>query len=147
VYGQQLRDKPQRVFVGGAFGGPAIGYVGFAAGPEKYFIDTVGLSDPLLSRLPVNLSSEEGDPSRPGHFYRSVPKGYVESLSRDENLIEDPDIHDYYSIVRTITRGPLFDSQRFRYIVEMNFGRYDHLLDPKLGGLGAMKRSADDTAN
>ena len=50
-YGVQVRDSPDKVHVGGALKGDAIGYFGFAAGPRKFIVDRVGLSDPLLARL------------------------------------------------------------------------------------------------
>ena len=123
--GVKFRAGAARVNVGGANGTGAIGYFGFAVGPDKYIIDPLGLGDPLLSRLPI------ADPNAwdPGHFSRAVPKGYKESIEQGRNLIEDPSLHEYYDRIRTITRGPIFSWQRLKTIVGMNVGSYDHLVD------------------
>jgi arabinofuranosyltransferase len=136
-YGEQMRASPKRVFVGagdpvwdgvpGVAPGTAIGFAGFAAGPEKFIIDVVALSDPLLARLPATRP-ETYDDWKSGHFYRTVPKGYVESVTHRVNLIEHPGIRQYYDALIAITRGPIWSMQRLRTIVEMNLGLYDHLL-------------------
>jgi arabinofuranosyltransferase len=125
-WGQVARDDAQHVYVGGALGGEAIGYAGFAAGPQDYFIDVVGLSDPLLSRLPAQLPAQYSD-WKSGHFHREVPTGYVESLTHNENRIVDPFTYAYYDIVRLITRAPLWSQERWWAIWQMNTGQYDHL--------------------
>lgn len=125
-WGRVARDDAQRVYVGGALGGEAIGYAGFAAGPHDYFIDVVGLSDPLLSRLPAQLPARYED-WKSGHFHREVPTGYVESLIYNENRIDDPFTFIYYDAVRQITRGPLWSRERWWAIWQMNTGNYEYL--------------------
>ena len=82
------------------------------------------MTDPLLSRLPVS------DPHRwrIGHFERTLPEGFLESVGRGDNLIADPALHSYYDHLRTVTRGPLWDAHRMREIALFNLGRYDDLL-------------------
>jgi arabinofuranosyltransferase len=136
-YGEQMRASPKKVFVGagdpvwdrvpGVSPGTAIGFAGFAAGPEKFIIDVVALSDPLLARLPA-IRPESYEDWKSGHFYRAVPKGYVESVMHKGNLIEHPGIREYYGVLLSITRGPIWSATRLRAIVEMNLGFYDHLL-------------------
>lgn len=126
-WGDALRRQPESVYVGGAFGGEAIGYAGFAAGPEKHFIDRVGLSDPLLARLPANMPARMSD-WKSGHFHRTIPAGYVESLASGKNLLLEPNLKKYYDIVRTITRDPIFSWERFSLILNMNLGCYEYLL-------------------
>ncbi|MGD0337842.1 MAG: hypothetical protein ABSB78_03540 [Bacteroidota bacterium] len=126
--GERFRKNPVRVHLGGASEsgfGEAIGYFGYAAGPEKFIIDYVGLGDPLLARLPVSNPVMW----RPGHFYRVVPDGYIESVKEGRNLIKDRGLHLYYEKLLTITRGPLFTLQRFGDIVQMNLGGYKYLLE------------------
>lgn len=125
--GERFRGPSQKVHVGGAFGGEAIGYFGFAAGPELYIIDKVGLSDPLLSRLPAS-QPEYIDQWKSGHFHRDIPNGYIESIENDCNMIQDADLRQYYDAVRIITRGPLFSVDRFRVIWNMNIGKYNYLI-------------------
>ncbi|MFN5060224.1 MAG: hypothetical protein ACK5GU_09935 [Chloroflexota bacterium] len=125
-WGQAARNDDQRVYIGGALGGEAIGYAGFAAGPQDYFIDVVGLSDPLLSRLPAQLPAQYKD-WKSGHFHRDVPAGYVESLTHNDNRIVDPFTYAYYDVVRLITRAPLWSGARWWAIWQMNTGHYEYL--------------------
>jgi arabinofuranosyltransferase len=99
-----------------------VGTMGYFAGPDVYVIDEVGLSDPLLARLP----SER--PWRIGHFQRRLPDGYIESIETGENKIRHPEIAVYYEHLRTITRAPLLDGRRLRSVLRMNLGRYESLL-------------------
>jgi arabinofuranosyltransferase len=127
-YGSMIRLRPGKVHVGGAIGGDAIGYAGFAAGPERHFVDRVALSDPLLARFPA-WQPENIDLWKSGHFHRPIPGGYVEGLATGENLIRNQLIRQYYDKVRIITRDSVFSWERFRVIINMNLGRYQHLLD------------------
>ncbi len=99
----------------------AIGFYGFAAGPQKTIIDPYGISDPLLARLPV----EDRHRWRIGHFRRTLPRGYLESHLAEANRIADPVIRDYYERLRRVTRDPLFTRRRFADIVALNSGRLD----------------------
>jgi arabinofuranosyltransferase len=99
----------------------AVGFYGFAAGPQKTIIDPYGITDPLLARLPAE------DPLRwrIGHFRRALPRGYLESHLAEANMIGDPVIRDYYDRVRRVTRDPLFSRRRFADIWALNSGRLD----------------------
>ena len=135
--GQEVRLRPERGFVGGAYGREPIGYIGYAAGPGKFFIDVVALSDPLLARLPaLRLAAIDGWQS--GHFHRPVPAGYVESVAQDANLIEDERIRAHYDVIRLVTRGPLFSLQRLKAIAALNLGAYGNLPH---GGYAADERT------
>lgn len=95
------------------------GMTPFFAGPQVHFLDAMGLGDPLLARLPA----ESGDDMFPGHFVRSLPAGYRETLEGDQNLIEDKKIAALYDDLRVITREPLFTTHRFGCILRANLGR------------------------
>ncbi|HWV37287.1 MAG TPA: hypothetical protein VN033_02305 [Vulgatibacter sp.] len=123
--GLLFRGSPQTLRVGGAASGAPIGYFGYAAGPDKYIVDVLGLTDPLLARLPMRRSSAWTG----GHFVRDLPRGYVESLRSGGNSIEDPDLRAYYDRIRLITRGPIFSLARLRAIYELNTGRLDPLVE------------------
>jgi hypothetical protein len=43
-------------------------------------------------------------------------------------MIVDPKLHEYYNVLRTITRGPIWSVRRLKEIVWINLGYYDHLL-------------------
>ncbi|MEZ4673402.1 MAG: hypothetical protein R2932_04065 [Caldilineaceae bacterium] len=107
------RANPEPVHVGGAFGGEAIGYVAFAAGPAIHFVDRVALSDPLLARLPAERPTSI-EKWKSGHFRRAIPAGYVEEVGRRQQLIADPGIHQYYEYVRTITWDQSLTADDFR---------------------------------
>lgn len=126
-YGLRICRQRRKVHVGGAYGGEPIGLVGFAAGPGVHIIDKVGLGDPLLARLPAQVPARRED-WKSGHFHRTIPDGYVESIESETNEIREPHVREYYEILRAITRGPVFDTQRFRLIANMNLGRYDYLI-------------------
>src|SRR5690606_2421971 len=100
-----------------------VGTMGYFAGPDVHVIDEVGLSDPLLARLPA------ASPWRIGHFFREIPAGYVESIETGENRVKAPGVAAYYARLRSITRDPIFNAARLRTIFRMNLGRYESLLD------------------
>lgn len=93
-----------------------IGMYGFGEGRDVFIIDFYALTDPLLARLPT------WDPwdFYIGHFGRKIPEGYEESVRTDSNRITDPKLARIYDDLRTITRGPLFTTERFRAIWRMN---------------------------
>lgn len=92
---------------------------------DMYLNDQYALGDPFLSKLPA--VREDG--WRIGHSWREVPPGYADSVFVNENRIEDADLAAYYDKILLITRSELFDGERLRAVMEMNLGRYDHLLD------------------
>jgi arabinofuranosyltransferase len=124
--GLAFRDAPARVHVGGPGCGDAIGMSGFAAGPDKFLIDRLGLSDALLARLPLRLDQRL---RRPGHIERDLPAGYLASCENGTNELVDPDLHAYYDAVRTILREPVWSWHRLRTIVAMQLGEYDAHLE------------------
>lgn len=118
--GEALRASQERVHVGGAPGSEAIGYFGFAAGPGVFIVDRLGLSDPLLARLP---SIRPATPTawKSGHFQREIPVGYLESVTADANLVNDREVSQLYARLRIVTRGPLLSLGRFRQILWLNW--------------------------
>lgn len=92
-----------------------IGETGFGYGPCSFIIDVVGLSDPLLARLPPVAVPD----LRVGHLFRNVPAGYRESLATDTNRLEDPAIHRLFAAVRLATRGPLLAEGRAQAIFDL----------------------------
>jgi len=112
--GLAFRATPEPVRIGGH--GPAVGFFGLAAGPGKTIIDFEGLTDPLLSHLPPAAATSWG----PGHFERHLPAGYEASVRAGENLLEEPDVHAYYDLIRAATRGRLGDKSRWSAIWNLN---------------------------
>ena len=102
-----------------------IGFVGYRIGPRAHIVDRWALADPLLARLPMAYEPEW----RIGHFTRYLPRGYEETLRTGRNAIEDEDLAVFYDKLTVITRGGIFSWNRFREIVKVNVGAYDHLID------------------
>ncbi|MEW5795227.1 MAG: hypothetical protein AB1772_02600 [Candidatus Zixiibacteriota bacterium] len=101
-----------------------IGFFGFFAGPQVHVVDYHGLSDPLLARLPTMTPKKW----RIGHFIRPIPEGYIASLESGDNVLTEELLREYYGRLRFITRGNLWDWTRLKTIVDMNLGRYEHLI-------------------
>ena len=97
---------------------------GFRAGPNVHIIERFGITDPLLSRLPIETISEW----KIGHFRRKIPDGYIRTISRRNNRINNPSIAEFYDKLTIITRDNIFDINRFITILQMNLGLYDNLL-------------------
>jgi arabinofuranosyltransferase len=116
--GRQTRDEGPHVIVY-----CCNGMLGYAAGPTIHIVDTVGLGDPLMARLPADAGW------RIGHFGRSVPRGYTATLETGANHIVAPHLATYYSRLALITRGAIWDRRRWQAIVRMNLGGYNSLLD------------------
>lgn len=100
--------------------GYAIGYLPYYAGPGAHVVDPLGLTDPLLARIPP------ADNINFNHYRRDLPEGYLESLRRHENRIADPALHEFYDHLSFAISGPLFDGKRIKEAVA--WGRYDPLL-------------------
>lgn len=96
-----------------------LGFAGYYAGPDRFLIDRYALSDPLLARLPVRCYPD----IRPGHYERTVPLSYVQSIRSDSNLLQDPALRPLYDDLRLITRAPLFAKGRWGAIFRQNFSR------------------------
>ncbi|GEM_PF-447164 len=103
----------------------SVGMAGFRGGYDTHVIDTVGLGDPLLARLPAWYRGDWAV----GHYGRRLPTGYEETLKRGYNLIRDNRVAEYYDKLVLITRGPIFSSERLETIFHMNLGNYDHLIN------------------
>jgi arabinofuranosyltransferase len=123
--GAAWRRQPTRAVERGV-----IGYFGYWAGTDKIIIDTFGLADPLLARLPA-------DPSRTyrvGHFARALPAGYREVVMTGNGRLIDPQLNAFYERLVLITQSDhLFAGERLRAIIALNLGRYDHYLAGRAG--------------
>ncbi len=120
----------------------AIGLLGFTSGPGLHGLDPLALADPLLARLPV----APGTAWRIGHFERTPPDGYAETLEAclrhlfprgaikpptgtclpvwdDVNQFRDPRLAAAYRELMLITQGRLTDRGRLATILRWNTGR------------------------
>ena len=92
---------------------------------DMYLNDQYALGDPFLSKLPAVRE----DNWRIGHMWREVPKGYADSVTFGGNRIENESLKEYYEVIKLITRGRLFDRDRIKAIIDINTGKYDHLIE------------------
>jgi arabinofuranosyltransferase len=101
----------------------AIGRVNFSSGPNVMAIDPIGLSDPLISRLPsINRHWRWV-----GHNIRSIPKGYLEAFKSGDTSKMYPSLAQYYDKLFLITRGDLWDMERLKTLILFNLGKYEYL--------------------
>lgn len=100
-----------------------LGLVGYFIGPQIHLVGRYGLSDAFLSRLPAS-----GDHRRPGHYSRSFPRGFVKSLWKGDNRIQSKDLAILYGRISLVVRGDLLAPGRLGTILDLNLGRFDHLV-------------------
>ena len=103
----------------------ALGLVGYFVGPDVHLVGRYGLSDAFLSRLPAS-----GLDWRPGHYTRSFPRGYVETLWKNENRIKDSGLAAFYDKISLVVRADFLAPGRLSTIAGLNFGFYDSLTAP-----------------
>lgn len=103
-----------------------VGFLGYYAGPEARFIDTVGLTDALVARLPAKYEPFW----RVGHLNREIPEGYALSVMDQRNHLRLPNLEAYNSKLIVLTRASLFSKGRLIEILRFNLGYYNYLLEP-----------------
>ena len=92
---------------------------------DMYLNDLYALGDPFLSKLPAVRE----DNWRIGHMWREAPVGYEETVLDGEVIIENDSVREYYEVIKFITCGPVWDKDRLKAVIDINTGKYDHLLD------------------
>lgn len=109
--------------------GPANGLFAFYAGPNLHVVDTHGLGDPLLARLPAYHTSN----FIIGHFFRAVPEGYWKYKRSFGDQIKDKNLREYYQKLSILIHSKkLFSKERLLTIWRFNTGYYDYLLNAYL---------------
>jgi arabinofuranosyltransferase len=117
--GLKIRASEEKVYIE-----KSIGFIGYYAGPDAYIVDFFALSDPLLSRLPVQLIESK----RIGHFRRPIPVGYHRTLDTGEIHLQDKNLAIYCEKIWLIVRSPIWSAKRWDAIWKMNTGQYNYLL-------------------
>ncbi len=102
-----------------------VGMFGYYAGPQVHVVDELALGDALLARLPARRV----DQWRIGHFQRTLPAGYLESLRNRNNQLADANLAKYYDALLLAIQGELVNPQRLAAIWKLNSGQYDRLID------------------
>ena len=113
-----------------------VGVTGYYAGPDVQILRRLNaLCDPLLARLPmverdpiylnwiIGFTYQEPEhPWRIGHFRRILPTGYLKTIVTGENRVQEMEVARLYDQLRLVTRGPLWDGDRFLEIIRLNLG-------------------------
>jgi arabinofuranosyltransferase len=92
------------------------GMIGYFAGPEVHLIDRMALCDPFLAHIKIKPSEFW----RIGHFGRRLPRGYLESIRIDSNVVQGQNYRELYDKIRLITQGPLLSKERLREVIRFN---------------------------
>jgi arabinofuranosyltransferase len=112
--------------------GPANGLFAFYAAPQLHVVDTHGLGDPLLARLPTYNTTD----FIIGHFFRAVPEGYCKYRRSFGSQIQDKNLREYYQKLSILIHNEkLFSRERLLTIWRFNTGYYDYLLDAYLADI------------
>jgi len=101
------------------FYGLNAGIVPFYAGPRGHMIDALGLSDPLLSKLPCR------DAIVPAHCQRVIPDGYPPDAKTQKGHSMDPSLKKYWDALFIIKTEPLFSLHRLKTLVAFSKGEFD----------------------
>lgn len=120
-----LRARGEALGEGEVMVAATVGFLGHAAADRATLLDPLGLTDPLLGRLPAARNQRW----RVGHALREVPEGYEATVRADACRMEDPDLCAYWRHLRRITRGPLLSRERLASIWKLNTGQLAHLVD------------------
>jgi len=94
------------------------GIIPYYAGPRHKLIDTLGLSDPLLSRLPCTVLGAAA------HCIRNVPAGYIDYVKTGKLDGMDPDLATYVDALFRIKTMPLFSLERIKILIAFTLGHY-----------------------
>lgn len=92
---------------------------------DIYLNDLYALGDPFLSKLPAVREYNW----RIGHMWREAPVGYNETVLYGDNMIENESLREYYEVIKLVTRGSVWDKDRLKAVIDLNLGKYDHLID------------------
>ncbi|MFC2172666.1 hypothetical protein ACFLU6_08550 [Acidobacteriota bacterium] len=133
--GRSLHEQGEAVVVSGG-----AGCIAFFAGPKVHIIDYHALGDPLLARLPALRFDPVWTGMRPdlaalhenwriGHFIRSIPQGYVETVETGRNELTNKKLGRYYDRLSNVTRGDLLSLERLLDIWRFNTNGYAHLIE------------------
>ena len=93
---------------------------------QTYYLDPVGLSNPLVTYYIKNFGSK-GD--RPGHYQADLKYlkniGVDESILKNKNLIKTKNIRELYDDVNIVAKSDIFDYKRFKTILKLHSHNYN----------------------
>jgi len=89
------------------------GLAGFYAGPLVHIVNSTGVGDPLLARIPAARPWGMGVPRR------DLPPGYGETLNSGLPQVADPQLAELYARLSLVARGPIWSAPRWRAIASL----------------------------
>lgn len=101
------------------------GMVGFYSGPNVILIDSMGITDPLIARLPANTRKMW----RAGHYKRDIPQGYQYFRDTGDLSRMDATLAKYEQKLWLVTSGELWSMERLKAIMGFQLGQYDKWRD------------------
>ncbi len=116
----------------------SIGRWAYAMKPEIKIVDYIAIGDPLLARLPCNITRL----GTIGILPRDIPEGYLHFLKTGDMSQMDSDLAAYYSKLRLIISGELWSMERIKEIFRFNRGDYDIYRDRYVEKMKAAKHAA-----
>lgn len=99
-----------------------IGLRGYTEGPYSIIVDSLGLAEPLLARLPIIKSKWHV-----GHYLRHIPGGYMYARRTGDTSEMHPSLAQYYEKLHLVTSGNLLDPERLSTILGFQTGTYEPL--------------------
>jgi len=121
---QEKKEAHDSVYVEGS-----VGEMGYAAGAKVLMVDFLALTDPLLARMDAIIEKAAYRRGiRPGHYPRMIPKGYLHARATGDLSRMEPGVREYYGHLRQLTHAPLWSQERWRTLLRVHRGEYDHLL-------------------
>jgi len=95
------------------------GIIPYYGGARAYIIDRLGLSDPLLSRLPCTVLGAAA------HCERIVPEGYKKFLENRDATEMDANLAIYVDALFKIKTMPLLSLSRIKLLIYFSIGRFE----------------------
>ncbi|MFQ5622661.1 MAG: hypothetical protein ACE5FS_04620 [Paracoccaceae bacterium] len=87
-----------------------------------YLIDSCGLTDPFLARMPVAL--RDLPDMRTGHFFRTVPANIADVILGEDRWLPDRSSRPLWADIELITTAPLFDRDRLAAVWRLSTGAH-----------------------
>jgi len=104
----------------------AIGMTGYYAGINVHLIDNFAIADSFLAHMKM---TSPDDWKWAGHYFREIPEGYIKALQKNDYSEMNPQLAEYHKIIKKIISGNIFDEERLSYIIDLNLGKFDYLLE------------------
>ena len=98
------------------------GVIPFYSGPKSRLIDALGLTDPLIARLPCKSISI------PGHCQREIPTGYENFVQSGSVSSMDKDLGVYINSLYSVKSGRVLSPTHILKTLEFAFGKDSGLL-------------------